>query len=531
MNHNPRTALSPIRNRRYLHMSWVCQALLVVSIGCTAHHRATDFLVAPEVIRADFRELYSRIQAAHFDLFVHVPKADFDAEFKRTLAELDRPMSLDEIRVRFQQFLAFGRVGHSRIEFPSEAYARFRAEGGKAVALWPRVIDGRVYISEDHSGLKEGGLNKGGLNEGGLKADAGLDRSLVGYEILALNGLPIDAWLRRLTAHISAEQPEMAYALLEFRFPQLLWLELGSVESVTLQVRDGRGKVASLTVPTRTRDEIEAAVANAGPALALDWVSRQAKIVESSQAGPIAYLRPGPFYEPSNGEDPFDSGLFRQFIDDAFKSFLEAEAQSLLIDLRDSPGGDSSFSDLMVAWFADQPFRFCADFRVKVSEETTASNQKRVDVRPGDKDNMSYRYAQIFDQHAPGDIVSIAMPEARPRDDRRFLGKVYLLVNRHSFSNTVNVAALVQDYGFGMVLGEPTTDLATTYGAMEQFTLSRTAIEVGYPKAYIIRPNGDQTIAGVTPDVEIETPLFQGPEDPVLQEAVRHIEGVAASAG
>jgi len=48
-----------------------------------------------------------------------------------------------------------------------------------------------------------------------------------------------------------------------------------------------------------------------------------------------------------------------------------------------------------------------------------------------------------------------------------------------------------QDFGFGTVLAEETADLASTYRALEKFTLPGTGIEVGFPKARILRPSGD----------------------------------------
>ena len=101
-----------------------------------------------------------------------------------------------------------------------------------------------------------------------------------------------------------------------------------------------------------------------------------------------------------------------------------------------------------------------------------------------------------------------------------FKGEVYLLIDRQSYSNTANVAALVQDYGFGKILGEETSDLATTYGAMEQFQLSRTGITVGFPKALIIRPSGNLDPRGVIPDIGIESPLLPGQGDPMLEKAL-----------
>jgi C-terminal processing protease CtpA/Prc len=120
----------------------------------------------------------------------------------------------------------------------------------------------------------------------------------------------------------------------------------------------------------------------------------------------------------------------------------------------------------------------------------------------------------------PGDVVDFEMPLAQPRPEERFLGKVFVLIDRQSYSNAVAVAALVQDYKFGTILGEETSDMATTYGAMEKFKLPKTGIAVGYPKARIVRPNGDLRARGVTPDIPIRIPAVETPADEVLQQAV-----------
>jgi C-terminal processing protease CtpA/Prc len=221
------------------------------------------------------------------------------------------------------------------------------------------------------------------------------------------------------------------------------------------------------------------------------------------------------------GEDPYDTEAFHAFIDQSFAQFIEAGAITLLIDLRDNPGGDNSFSDHMIAWFADEPFRFASDFRIRVSPETTASNAAR--LRPDDADAITRRFANLYAQAQTGDIVRFEIPFTQPRDGERFTGRVFALVNRRSYSNAANVAAIIQDYGLGAIVGEPTADLVTTYGAMEHFTLPNTGLSVGYPKAFILRPNGDRRIGGVRPDIAITTPIAQAAEDPVLQEALRRV--------
>ncbi len=467
---------------------------ITLALPCAA---ADEPQIGAADIKADFQELYGRLRASHFNLYVRRSQGEYDALHRSMLASFDRRMSLRDVRVQFQKFMAFGRVAHSRVDFPSDAYGAYRDAGGKTFPLSVRLTGGRVTVAENNSGARA---------------------ILVGNEILALNGVAMAQWLDRLGAHVSADSPYMLHTLLENRLPALLWLELGAVDSFSLQLRGANGAFSAV-VPARTREEMKA---NAQPSqtLALDWDRRDFKILDNG----VGYMRPGPFYN----NDPaatniWDVSAFRQFIDASFEALLKARTRTLVIDLRDNPGGDNSFSDLMVGWFATKPFRFASAFQIKVSEAAIASNAKR--LTPNDTDGISPKFAAAYAQAKIGDIISFDIPMVEPRAGARFGGRVYILVNRHSYSNTVMVAALAQDYKFATILGEETSDLASTYGAMEQFTLPRTRIDVGFPKAHIIRPNGDTSARGVVPDIAIATPVIENKDDPVLRRAVEIAAG------
>ncbi len=450
-------------------------------------------------LREDFDALYTGLQAAHYDLYVRRPKAEYDALHRRMRAELDAPLTTAEARVRFQRFAAFGRVAHARVELPTDAWETYRGQGGKAFPLFLRFVDGRAYVQDDISGS---------------------DAVDVGDELLTVTGLPVQDWLAPVRALVSADNDYLNDTQLEARLALLVWLAHGEHAAFDVAVRKPDGRRIDATVAARSRAEYSAAVAARPQRFELDWNAREARMLGDG----VAYLRPGPFYDNRpEATTPWDPTAFKTFIDGAFADAIEHDARSLLIDLRDNPGGDNSFSDHLLAWFADKPFRFTNGFDIRISEQTTASNRKRLDSIGGKDDSMSAKLAAAYAGKAPGSRVDVPMPWVAPRAQGRFAGKVYLLVNRHSYSNTVSVASIGQDYGFGTVLGEETADLASTYGAMETFALPNTGIEVGYPKARILRPNGDARPRGVIPDIAIATPLPSGGEDAVLEQALERI--------
>lgn len=450
---------------------------------------------SPDVLRADFHNLYEGLQAAHYDLFVRRPKNEYDAHFQQMLARIDTPLTQAQAQVMFQRFVAYGNIAHARIDPPAAAWEAFRASGGKAFPLYVRVDDDTVRITDDRSGID------------------GVD---VGDIIESVNQEPALDWLRRLRAHVSADNDYMAWAQLERLVPLLVWLEHGEVDAFALVLLKQDGRRVQVSIPGRDRDGFLAAATDTES----DWNMREARMLGSD----LAYLRPGPFYDVRpDAEHPWDTRDFSRFLDEAFASFGEAHAKRLLIDLRDNPGGDNSFSDLMVAWFADRPFRFSEQFHIKLSEATIAANRKRLDAQGGDADSVSAQLAAAYAGHALGDYLSFTIPEVPARSEGRFSGEIFVLINRHSYSNAVLVAAIVQDYGFGAVLGEETSDLASTYGAMETFSLPLTGIEVGYPKARILRPSGDRNARGVIPDIAI--PSID--EDAMLRQAIEIASGRA----
>jgi len=475
--------------------------VLCLAAAASASARADEARFTPGQIRADFADLYAGLREAHYDLYVHRSKAEYDRLYATMLASFDRPLTRPEIEEQFQLFVAYGAVAHARIEASGDGWEAFRAGGGKAFPVRFRIIDGRAMVT----------ANPGG--QGGIAP---------GDELLSLDGRPMADWIERLTRRISADTPYMKASLLEFRFPKALWLEAGPRERWRVKIRRPDGAHTTVDVAAASRAETRAAEESQPPAFVIDTESREARMLTPV----VAYLKPGPFYDNRPGvANMWDNSAFIPFIDAAFEDFIARGASDLIIDLRDNPGGDSSFSDPMVAWFADKPFQFYSSFEIKVSAQTIASNKARLDLTGGG--GVSAELAALYAGRRPGDIVRFELPTPQPRAGRRFTGRVWLLIDRHSYSNTVTVAALVQDYGLGKVLGEETSDLATTFGAMETFKLPRTSIVVGYPKALIVRPNGDRRTRGVTPDIAIQTPIIPTRDDQVLKTALSIVEAAA----
>ncbi|MGK6319080.1 S41 family peptidase [Sphingomonas sp. DT-204] len=455
----------------------------------------------PEAVRSDLAFLYRGLQEAHFDLYAHRSRPDYDAYYRTLMATIRKPMDATAAAILFQKFVAYGRIGHARVNAPIGAFVSYLHGGGTMLPLFVRVDGDRVLLTETAD------------ESGSLRA---------GTEVIAIAGEPIRRLLDRLAGYVSAERPYMAYAQMEESFPALLWMDRGPIPSVTVTARIA-GRTVKVPVRALTLDQRTALVARFPTSeLPVDFATREYKALDRG----VAYLRPGPFYNTeaaSDGAAPsYEASSFRTFIDDSLRKVVASGATDLLIDLRNNPGGDNSFSDPMIAWFADRPFRFASSFMLKASAATKADYARQ--RAAGTAVDPDFQRQMDAEERQPnGTRYRYELPMVAPRPEPRFHGRVWVLINRHSYSNAASVAALVQDYRFGKVIGEETADVASNYASVQHFALPKTAITVTYPKSHFVRPSGRDEVAGVKPDYAIDRPSIAATEDVALNRALEII--------
>ena len=473
-------------------------ACVVLCLSASMPIPAAVQVLEPEQARADLERLYKGLVSAEADLFAATPKHEFDRLFEQLNERYTVPISVVELFRDFQSFAALARHGHTRLEGLNPAWPDYSAGGGRVFPLGFSIHQGEVIVE---SVPPESGIQPG-------------DR------IISINEKANPVWLDEVTRFISAETPALAYSMLENGEFYYFWLAYGALPQFVVTVDQG-GTEKQYVLEAVAVDALDS---NVRLEPGFNLAGREAKLIEPQ----IGYLRPGPFYHyqaesPEDVYNPEALAAYTAFVDEAFRSFIQSGAKHLILDLRDNPGGDASFSDPVVAWFATKPFRFASEFRIRVSAETTASNQARLASTPAGEGSVSHTFAKLFASAENGDRVLFDIPNTPPRKGERFEGDVHVLVNRYSYSNAVSVAALIQDYGFGTIYGEQTRDMATTYGAMEHFDLPHSGFKVGYPKAHIIRPNGTLQTHPVSPDISLSVPALRGAKDSALDELVRRI--------
>jgi len=446
-------------------------------------------------VREDFSYLYETLQISSYDLFLNTKKPEYDSAFRQVLDSISGPMSLLEVSRLFQPFVILAGFSHCALEFPSEPYRQFYQNGGHWFPFEIIFQGDKVLIAANWS-----------ENENIEPGD----------EILTVDGIDIQQLIAQIFLVTQGENEYAKRALLEIgSFMDRWWYVFGDFRSGTVGIRKHGGQ--------RQDFQIE------GIDLA-QWRQKSPTVqspgfIKDGRAfkfiGDVAYLRPGIFLNKESRDittqKTFDNGEFLDFIESVFTRIAGRGVHQLIIDIRGNNGGDNSFSDPMIAYFANQPFRIASKFSVRTSE-VTKSFWKDVDIA------KFQELKRLILSHENGTRFDIDLGETMPRNDElSFTGNVVVLIDRFSFSNAAVVAAIVQDYGFGTLVGEETSYTPSSCAAIHQFNLPNTNISAVYPKACSIRPNGDKSIRGVVADHVISDNLFTE-EDEILTVALKLIE-------
>lgn len=438
---------------------------------------------SPQQVKEDLSYLYTTLQGAHYNLYVNKSKASYDSAYNRLYSSITDSMTKLEVTRLFQSFIALGEIAHCNTGFPAPAY--FDSVIQHTNYMFPlnlSIVKGKVVVLNNYStdlSIKPG--DEISFDQFNQTLD------MISGESRAMRGTVVDL----------------------YGFPRIYWWRFGSQRSFTIKVNQSR----TVKLQGILAKDLEQQLQKVKPIFNM---KRSFRMI-----GSIAYLHPGMFLNNNaaintSEHSTFENNEFIHFIDSAFQQIHAAGARQLVIDLRGNPGGDNSFSDPMIAYFANQPFWFCRHFSVRTSAPTKQFWKDITDTSLLELKN------QIM-SHADGDTFSVKFNTYSPRTDSlHFNGAVYALVDKYSYSNTVSVAAIIQDYHMGKILGEPTADVATTYGATHEIKLPHTGLDVSYPKALIIRPNGNKALKGVTPDVVLTDNPFT-PQDEMLEAAIKYI--------
>ena len=222
--------------------------------------------------------------------------------------------------------------------------------------------------------------------------------------------------------HFFSRHRGITASLLAYQLPHYLWL-LNSTSNAESDI---------FSIAVEVNGEISNHTIHAIDRKALDTRLQAQQTTSASSKPPsklrhyavlsfgVGYIKPGPCYNAENPSYIWNETGFAAFIDEAFEHMLANKVNKLILDVRKNPGGTNSFSDKMIAWFENKPFKFASKLLVKSSQLARESNAQRLQDNTVGDSSDSVRLEENFARTPYGHIFDYPMPLAQPRNGKQF---------------------------------------------------------------------------------------------------------------
>lgn len=431
-----------------------------------------------EEVLSDLRYLKTSLEETHINLYAYTSKEVFEENYNRVKNEVKKDsFSTLEATKLFQKVVSKVNNGHTRILFPIPSYINYAKSGGTLFPLEIAIENGKAIVRKNWS------------TNSTVK---------VGDELISINEKSIHEILNTIYPQISAERRYFKNAQLEnLTLPRFYWLVFGEQKNFTVKILQNGKKFQYELSPIKAVAEFEMKRE--------DILKHDMKFDVLSNS--IAYIRPGDF----GG----DLDKYKQFIDTSFIEINRKPYNNLIIDLRNHSGGDDAFSDYLVSYIANKPFKWASRFQLKTSTQLKEHTRKHKDT--------TQAYWKSILEHNDGNIYDYDFGYYQPQpEEKRFKGKVYVLVNRQSYSQSTVTAAQIQDYGFGYIVGEETGEFPNLYASIYNYPLPNTGVVVEVSKGKIERISKIDNNNGVMPDIQIKDHLLDD-KDEILEFLLKRI--------
>ena len=323
------------------------------------------------------------------------------------------------------------RDAHVGLRLPDEAYAAALEQGAAPFDVAVRVSGGKIYLADETAS-----------------------------EIMSINGVAAAEIAGTMIPRMRGESRRLRERVLSLRFPVALWTLLGDQPSYTIELQAADGSVHHHRLPLTS----PAASAAGG-------------IFDLAIIGKTAVLT----------VDSFDHALeaeFGTFLESAFREIADADADRLLIDLRNNGGGARDLSDRLMSYLTTDRYTPIS----AVSARITPDNQALI---------PDSRIGQVI--HTP--FAQWVQPP--PELENRFTGEIAILIGSATYSQAIAFSVTAQDFRIATLIGSQTDGRANQTGQVQRHTLPATGFEVQSPLYVFTRPSGSADDGPLTPDITV----------------------------
>lgn len=396
-----------------------------------------------EQMHEDIDAFYTGVSERHPDLDRYAEAAELDRAVAELKAQITQPMNRTGFYQVVGQLSHTFNDGHSFLIWPYQELNLLQQEGSKPFPF-------AVEINAEGMFLKHSYIQNG--------------RTLPsGSQLLAINGLPVDEIIDTSQRFVGGETRLLRENVVAYRLGTLLWSVFGYIDDFEV-ILDRQGTRETVAVQRSDNWQIDPVG---------DSQRKEQFFFEQRSPG-LGYLYIGHF--------DVDPNWFEEFVDESFTTIRSEGIHTLIIDIRDNPGGNTDSAGYLASYLADEPFLMVSEVREKLNSD----NRGLFGYRGKTGETLIDPWNDYLDPKKPG---------------TRFDGEVFLLISPISYSAAIVFATTLKDYQMATLVGQTTGGFANQTAQGNLFNLPHSELRAYVPTRLLLRPSGNTEVHGVRPDI------------------------------
>ena len=510
-------------------------ALLASCVSVNKYNRNLEKQRTVNQLKSDVDFVYRKLQQLHPRLYWYISKAELDFKFDSLKASIHTPMTSPEFYLKLSPVISSIKEGHARL-LPMIKRLKTKDElvakkfGATPLSLFEFERFGQsLYVERNHSAEKS---------------------IRPGTELLSVNGTSPEDLIAKYRKTFTSDGYNKTFFNRRFGrdFPSYYYWQNGIQDSVSCQFRYND------TIRTVSLKRKPAVIPIKNQKAGKQTLEQKEKARLDSQKRRIqgytklteAYSKDLQFLVPDSSVAlmrirDFTKGQYKKFYTLAFKQLGAAKTKTLILDLRDNPGGRLADAADLYGYLASDNSLF-----VSKSELTSKTSLWHLSDFRGKSlfDKVFYVaftpvclpfMAYFFLSTHKGDqdkfYHSLSASKSPRPEPSKFSGKIYTLINGGSFSASCILSSNLMGSQRSVFVGEETGGAynGTVAGFMPIRTLPKSKLKIKFGLMLINTPFSDNKDGrGIFPDVAIKPGLddrIKG-NDPELKWVLDDIKGI-----
>jgi len=470
-------------------------------------------------LKSDIDYIHTKLERLHPNLYWYITRQDLDFKFDSLKSSINAPMTSNEFYFQLSPVLSSVRQGHLRL-FPlnkkikiKESFSLLKSGTSPLSQFEFESFDNKLFVIKNNS----------------------VDSSIVaGTEVVAVNNLKPQELVSKYSRTFTSDGYNRTFTDRKSGkgLPTWFYYQNGITDSVFCQLKYNDSvrtvclKRKSVKVVTKKKKTEEIITVKRDQNKKENKKRKESGFDEltKSYSKNLSFIEPDSSIAVLKIRD-FSNGNYKKFYSNSFRQLDTLKTNTLILDLRDNPGGYLRDAMDLYSYLSDSDFVFID--RSEVVSRTSILHTNYFRGNPLFFNALLFAFSPIKlvamgitllkVKKEAGNKFYYPFPGSKPGHSKpdRFKGKLYVLINGGSFSATCLLSSNLKGSHRAVFVGEETGGAfnGTVAGKMPVFTLPESKLHVQFGLA-LIQPYYKTELEGrgIFPDIEIK---------PILEDRIK----------